>query len=116
LKTPLRWIGILPTVLAIVWAASTPLPDLLIAADGRSFAMRGADGRLAFYRVGGDSFAIREWLAADADDRDIHDRTLGQGIACDPSGCIGKSATAAWSPMHLRLRHWTKTAGVWRFS
>jgi competence protein ComEC len=90
LKTPLRWIGILPTVLAIVWAASTPLPDVLIAADGRSFAMRGADGRLAFHRVGGDSFAIREWLAADADGRDIHDRTLGQGIACDPSGCIGK--------------------------
>jgi competence protein ComEC len=90
LKTPLRWTGFLPTALAIVWAASTPPPDMLIAADGRSFAMRGVDGRLAFHRVGGDSFPVREWLAADADGRDIHDRTLGHGIACDPSGCIGK--------------------------
>jgi competence protein ComEC len=90
LKTPLRWIGVLPVVLAIVWAAYKPLPDVLIAADGRSFAVRGGDGRLALHRIGGDSFAVREWLAADADGRDVHDQGLGQGIACDPSGCIGK--------------------------
>src|SRR5262249_48705549 len=33
---------------------------------------------------------MREWLAADADPRDVHDKSLGQGIACDPTGCIGK--------------------------
>ena len=38
----------------------------------------------------GDNFAVREWLAADADGRDVHDQSLGQGIACDPLGCIGK--------------------------
>ena len=59
-------------------------PDVLIAADGRTFAVRGADGRLAFHHTGGDTFAIHEWLAADADDRDVTDRGLGQGIACDP--------------------------------
>jgi len=95
LKTPLRWIGFLPAALAIFWAASKPLPDVLIAADGRSFAVRGADGRLALHHIGGDSFAVREWLAADADGRDVHDRGLGQGIACDPSGCIGKLADGA---------------------
>ena len=30
-----------------------------------------ADGRLAIHQVGGDSFAIKEWLAADADGRDV---------------------------------------------
>lgn len=75
---------------ACVWVARTPVPDILVAADGRSFAVRGADGRLAFHHSGGDTFAIREWLAADADGRDVHDRGLGQGIACDASGCIGK--------------------------
>jgi competence protein ComEC len=63
---------------------------VLVAADGRGFAVRGADGRRALHHVGSDSFAMREWLAADADPRDVHDKSLGQGIVCDPAGCIGK--------------------------
>jgi competence protein ComEC len=38
---------------------------------------------------------MREWLAADADGRDIHDHSLGQGIDCDPSGCVGKLSDGA---------------------
>jgi len=64
---------------------------VLIAGDGRGFAVRGNDGRLAIQHSG-DSFAVREWLAADANGRDAHDQSLGQGIACDASGCIGKLA------------------------
>lgn len=92
LKTPLRWIGVALGMLAVIWAALTPVPDILVGADGRTIALRGADGRLSFHHTGGDTFATREWLAADADGRDIHDQTLGHGIACDPSGCIGKLA------------------------
>jgi competence protein ComEC len=66
-----------------------------LAADGRTFAVRGADGLLTFHHSGGDTFAIKEWLAADADARDYHDRKLGQGIACDAAGCIGKLADGA---------------------
>jgi hypothetical protein len=51
-----------------------------------------ADGRLAFHHAGGDAFAIHEWLAADSDGRDARDPGLGNGISCDPSGCIGKLA------------------------
>jgi competence protein ComEC len=89
-KTPLRWSGIVLAGLGIVWAVSVPRPDVLLSADGRIFAVRGADSRLAFHHSGGDTFAVKEWLAADADTRDYHDRALGQGIACDPSGCTGK--------------------------
>jgi competence protein ComEC len=92
LKTPLRWSGLVLAAAAIVWAISVPVPDVLIANDGRSFAVRGADGRLAIHHIGGDTFAVREWLAADGDGRDVKDRTLGQGIACDPSGCVGRLA------------------------
>jgi competence protein ComEC len=92
LKTPLRWSGCLFVALAVAAALRTPLPDVLVAADGRSFAMRGANGKLALHRAGSDAFAMREWLAADADGRDVTDRGLGQGIACDPTGCIGKLA------------------------
>jgi competence protein ComEC len=90
LRTPLRWSGIGLAIIGVVWAASVPRPDVLVAGDGRSVAIRGTDGRFAFHHTGGDTFAIREWLAADADGRDYHDRKLGGGIACDPSGCIGK--------------------------
>jgi competence protein ComEC len=95
LKTPLRWSGVVLGLLAVLWAARVPVPDVLVADDGRSFAVRGADGRLAFHHTGGDTFATREWLAADADGRDLHDRGLGQGITCDASGCIGKLADGA---------------------
>jgi competence protein ComEC len=94
LKTPLRWSGVLLATVAVIWAAFAPRPDVLIAGDGRGFAVRGADGRLAVHH-GGDSFAVREWLAADGDGRDVHDPSLHQGIACDPSGCIGKLADGA---------------------
>ena len=92
LKTPLRWSGVAIMLFAVIWAGLTPVPDILVGADGRTFAVRGADGRLAFHHTGGDTFATREWLAADADGRDVHDPSLGNGIACDPSGCIGKLA------------------------
>jgi competence protein ComEC len=92
LKTPLRFSGFMLAALAVLWAAFTPVPDVQLAADGRPFAVRGPDGRLAFHHSGGDAFAVREWLAADADGRDVHDRGLGAGIDCDPSGCIGKLA------------------------
>jgi hypothetical protein len=65
------------------------------AGDGRGFAVRGNDGRFAIHHIGGDSFAVREWLAADADGRDVHDKSLEQGIVCDASGCIGKLADGA---------------------
>ena len=52
--------------------------------------MRGADGRLSISRSGRDSFAVREWLAADGDERKPDDATLAQGFRCDASGCIAK--------------------------
>jgi competence protein ComEC len=89
LKTPLRCIGALAIGLAAVWAVRTPQPDVLVAADGTGIAIRGADSRLAAVRFGSDMFAVREWLAADADTRSPGDKTLGGTIRCDPAGCIG---------------------------
>ena len=80
-------------VMASVWAFRTPLPDVLIAADGSSFAIRTAGGRLAMVKNGSDTFAFREWLAADADARSPKDKTLGEGIRCDENGCVGRLAS-----------------------
>jgi competence protein ComEC len=83
-KTPLRWSGIAFVAIAVVWAIRVPVPDVLVANDGRSIALRGADGRLAVHHMGGDTFAIREWLAADADGRDVKGPRTGAGDRMRP--------------------------------
>jgi competence protein ComEC len=90
LKTPLRFVGAFVIGCAVVLMIRSPQPDVLVAADGSAFAVRGADGRLGMVKSGSDSFALREWLAADADARTPKDVTLARGIRCDPAGCIGR--------------------------
>jgi competence protein ComEC len=90
LRTPLRWTGAALVMLASLWAVRTPQPDVLIAGDGQTFAVRAAEGRLAFAKIGNDTFATRDWLAADADARTVKDTSLKDGLACDQDGCIGR--------------------------
>jgi competence protein ComEC len=90
LKTPLRLLGPLLIGCAIIMMLRAPRPDVLIAADGATVAVRGADGMLAVVRSGNDVFALREWLAADGDARDPKAMTLGNDIRCDAAGCIAK--------------------------
>ncbi len=90
LRTPLRLSGAAVAMVAALWAVTTPRPDVLISADGEAAALRGPNGLLAVLHAGRDDYAVEDWLAADADGRDVHDRSLGQGIACDASGCVGR--------------------------
>jgi competence protein ComEC len=90
LKSPLRVAGVALLAAASVWAARTPQPDVLVAADGLTFAVRGSDGRLSIARGGSDTFAARQWLAADADARSHTDENLSAGIRCDQAGCVGR--------------------------
>jgi competence protein ComEC len=88
LKTPLRWSGAAVILAASLWAVRTPLPDVLVSTDGQALAVRGVDGKLSVQRAGRDSFAVKEWLAADGDARLPDDKSLAQGFRCDASGCI----------------------------
>ncbi|MGB7257657.1 MAG: ComEC/Rec2 family competence protein, partial [Pseudolabrys sp.] len=62
---------------------------------------RGGDGRLAVLRSGRDTFAIKEWLAADADARTPKDKSLGEGVRCDETGCVGHLANGKLVSMAL---------------
>jgi len=88
LRTPLRFAGVAMLIGAVVLAAASPRPDILIAGDGESVAVRGGDGRLRVMRAEKNLFQVREWLAADADSRGAADRSLSDDVSCDPSGCV----------------------------
>ncbi|HET7911421.1 MAG TPA: ComEC/Rec2 family competence protein [Pseudolabrys sp.] len=92
LRTPLRWSGAVVGAGAVAWALMAPQPDVLVSGDGQTAAFRGADGRLAVLHAGRDTFAVKEWLAADADARAPKDVSLSKGVTCDSIGCIGKLA------------------------
>jgi competence protein ComEC len=89
LRTPWRWSGAALAVAASLWAVITPRPDVLISGEGQAAAVRGADGRLSVLHSGRDTFATREWLAADGDERTVKDASLKAGVRCDEVGCIG---------------------------
>jgi competence protein ComEC len=92
LRTPLRWSGVVLGVAAALWALNAPRPDVLVAADGWSVAVRGRDGRLSVLHSGRDRFAVKEWLESDADARDPNDTTLRERVRCDAAGCIAPMA------------------------
>jgi len=66
-------------------------------------AFRGKDGRFTVLRAGRDPFAIKEWLAADADARTPKDASLGDGVTCDAVGCIGRFGDNRLISMAMRI-------------
>ena len=103
LRTPLRFSGAALLIVAALWALNAPRPDVLVAGDGRAAAIRGPDGRLSVLSSGRDSFALKEWLAADGDARDVKDKSLHDGVACDAIGCIGHLKDGRLASMVLKL-------------
>ncbi len=101
LRTPLRWSGAVLAVAASLWAAMTPRPDVLVAGDGQVAALRGPGGRLSVLHSGRDTFAVKEWLAADGDGRTVKDTSLQEGVRCDIAGCIGRLADGRLVAMAL---------------
>jgi len=102
LRSPLRWSGAIAVAAASLWAVATPQPDVLVSADAQVAAVRGPDGRLAVLHMGRDEFAIKEWLAADADPRTPKDQSLSGGVRCDAVGCIARLYDGRLVSMVLR--------------
>jgi competence protein ComEC len=102
LRTPLRWCGLAALVLAAISAFMAPLPDILISGDGHNVGVRGRDGRLHLMKIGKDGFLIKEWLAADADARQVGDASLADGVSCDDDGCVVQMADGSFVALTLK--------------
>ena len=83
-----RWWGLVPVFAGLSWALLAPAPDILVAPDGRSIALRADDGRFYFPRPPKDSFAAARWLERDGDGRDP--KAVPAIGRCDASGCVVK--------------------------
>jgi competence protein ComEC len=88
-----RWLGLAPMALGALVALIAPLPDMLVAPDAQTIAIRGDDGLLHFIRKPLDKYAARDWLRRDGDNRDLNDvmgaSAVGlHGVQCDGLGCV----------------------------
>ena len=87
-----RWLGVGFVAAAaglILW--SKP-PDLLVARDGLTVALRNSHGVLRLLRKPADKYSAEEWMKRDGDDRGVVQATLTDGVMCDSFGCIGRAA------------------------
>jgi competence protein ComEC len=89
-RLPWRWWGLVPVAAGIAVALTAPRPDMMIAADARTIALRGEDGLLHFPRSPKDHFAATRWLLRDGDSRDWKDAGAGDAFRCDGLGCIAR--------------------------
>ena len=96
-----RWWGLLPMLVGVMMALLAPRPDLIVASDARTIAVRGVDGLLYFPRPPKDHYAAARWLLRDGVRRDWRDAVGGgTSVHCDALGCV------------TRWRDWTIAAGL----
>jgi len=90
-----RWLGVLPICVGLIGALNASRPDILVARDGRTVALRLADGTLGFMRPPVEKFAAEVWLRRDGDGRVPKAAVAGpeQGVLCDETGCVGIATT-----------------------
>jgi competence protein ComEC len=81
-----RWLGLVPIGAAVLLIAGSTPPDLLIARDLKSAAIRGPDGKLIIVGARPDGYTATQWLIRDGDRRDL---TAARSAAqCDEAGCV----------------------------
>jgi competence protein ComEC len=88
-----RWLGLAPIAAGLLMSFLAVPPDLLIARDGETVALRGKEGVLHLVRPASDEYSATEWLKRDGDARLPDDAvaTLKDGIRCDAWGCIART-------------------------
>jgi competence protein ComEC len=85
-----RWLGAAPVLMGLALAFVWRGPDILVARDASTVAIRGGDGVLRLVRRPSDAYSADEWLKRDGDARLSADAvaTPAAGVRCDAYGCI----------------------------
>ncbi|MGA7714262.1 MAG: ComEC/Rec2 family competence protein [Rhizomicrobium sp.] len=100
-----RWFGLVPMLAGVAAAYAAPGPDVLVARDALTIAVRGSDGLLRFVRPPKDDYSASEWLKRDGDERDSDSAvaTPDNGVRCDAYGCIAKARNGTLIALPSRI-------------
>ncbi|HEU0118044.1 MAG TPA: hypothetical protein VFR09_05370, partial [Alphaproteobacteria bacterium] len=86
-----RYLGLVPIVCAALYPLYTPQPDFMVSADGKEWAARLDDGKLAVSNLDHDKFTTEQWQQRLGNipmlDVDELPPTEKQ-VQCDDAGCI----------------------------
>jgi competence protein ComEC len=96
-----RWLGLVPIAASFVAIQMSTPPDVFIARDAQSAAVRGEDGRLVILGKGADEYTTAQWLLRDGDLRDA--AAAQAGASCDDVGCIAKAAGGRTVALSLKI-------------
>jgi len=86
-----RFLGLLPVALGMLYPLYTVLPDFMVTADGKEWAARLNDGRLAASTLRHDKFTFEQWQErlGNPDLVDVRDLSPDQNqLRCDAAGCV----------------------------
>lgn len=85
-----RWLGLIPISIGITFSQVATPPDILVAEDIRTVALRLEGGRLALTQKATDKYAAANWLRRAGDGRLPNEAIGGPGLKCDALGCIAE--------------------------
>lgn len=89
-RRSIRWLGLIGLAGAALLIAFSRPPDLLVARDGFTVAVRGTNGRLVLVQHPADAYSASEWLKRDGDTRAPAQAVAGayDHVRCDAYGCV----------------------------
>jgi competence protein ComEC len=88
-----RWLGLVPIMLGALSPLAAPPPDVLVAGDGRAFAVRNGDGLLTVWTERGNRFTVDTWARRNGQMAPLPwpaepDPAAERSPSCDRLGCI----------------------------
>jgi competence protein ComEC len=95
-----RWLGLVPIAVAMAAIFASAAPDLFIARDGLSMAVRGPDGALIVLGEKPDEYTAQQWLLRDGDRRQV--AAARAGARCDELGCVAHAKDGRLVALSLR--------------
>ncbi|MGU3493663.1 ComEC/Rec2 family competence protein [Xanthobacteraceae bacterium A53D] len=83
----MRALALPPAMLALMLMGPGARPDVLVAPNGLTVAVRGADGRLTVAGARSNRLRVEQWLSREADPRTATAPDLASGFACTAAAC-----------------------------
>jgi competence protein ComEC len=90
-----RWFGLAPIIVGMLYPLYVAQPDVFVSPDGKEWAARLDDGRLAVSNIDHDAFTTQQWQERLGRPEMVDAGDLPsdfQQLRCDGAGCVYKKA------------------------